>query len=108
MTPDTSAMKFRTRRRPTDFAIVLIAESGEYDVFLRDVSETGIKVSGIGRYVYPDAEIQLVIRKQRLPGRIKWVDQDVAGIELTSPFPSEIADLVLRINGTRPANSRWR
>ena len=101
-------MKFRTRRRPTDFEIKLIAESGEYYVLLRDVSDTGIKVSGIGGYVYPDADIEIVIRRQRVPGRIKWVDRDVAGIELTSPLASEIAELVLRSNRARPAAIGWR
>lgn len=104
-----TAMKYRQRRRPTDFDAVLSAESGEYAVKLRDLTPDGVKVAGLKGYVYPEAEISLIVRNQRLPGWISWVNEDVAGVRLKDPLPSNLETLITKgtsfARGPRPA--RW-
>lgn len=92
-------MKFRSRRRPTDFDAVLIAESGEHSVSLRNISPDGVKVTGLGGYLYPEAEVKLVVHGRPLPGRVCWVDQDTAGVKLKSPMPKDLLTRVARATG---------
>lgn len=102
-------MKYRQRRKPTDYDAVLSAESGDYPVTLRDVTAEGVKVAGVGGYIYPEGEIHLVVRNQRLPGWISWVDNGVAGVRLKNPLPRDIETLIVRGTGAgrgmRPG--RW-
>ena len=94
-------MKYRPRRRPTEFDAVLIAESGDYDVKLRNVASNGVKVTGLKGYVCPEAEVKLIVRGRRLSGLVSWVDQDTAGVRLKMPLPKELVNLIARVGGGR-------
>ena len=102
-------MKYRPRRRPADFDAVLSAESGEYPVKLRDVTAEGVKAAGVTGYVYPEGEIHLVVRNQRLPGWISWVDEDTVGVRLKTPLPKDLEVLIARGTGQsrRVRSTRW-
>ena len=93
-------MKYRQRRRLTEFDAVLSAESGDYPVQLRDLTPEGVKITGLGGYVCPEAEVDLVVRNRRLPGWISWVDHDVAGVRLKARLPKDIETLIARGTST--------
>ena len=92
-------MKYRPRRRPAEFDAVLSAESGEYPVKLRDVTSLGVKAAGVTGYVYPEGEIHLVVRNQRLPGSIAWVNEDTVGVRFNRPLPKDLEVLMVRGTG---------
>ena len=102
-------MQYRPQRRPTDLRAVLIAESGEYAVTLRNVAPEGIKLSGVGGYVHPDAEVTLELMDRSLPGHVSWVDGDVIGVRLTAPLSKDLAASIARTvsTGGRLPKPRW-
>ncbi len=102
-------MKYRPQRRPTDARAVLIAESGEYFVTLRNVAPEGINLSGVGGYVHPEAEVTLEIQNRRLQGQVSWVDGDVIGLRLASPMSKDLTASIARgvSHGGRPQKARW-
>ena len=101
-------MKYRPRRKPTEFTAQLVIESGTFPVTITDATETGVKVRGLGGYVFPDADAELVVQDQRYPGSIKWVDGDVVGLGIKRPLPVRVLELVTRsTRGSTSRSIRW-
>ena len=100
-------MKYRPRRRPTEFDAVLFAESGRFPVKLRNVGSDGVRVTGLEGLVFPDSNVTLEVHGKRLPGRICWVDQHTAGVKFNAPMPKDIATLIARSTGGGGWNHRF-
>ena len=102
-------MKYRSRRKPTDYEALLCAESGDFPVTVQNVSAQGVNVIGLGGIVFPDSDVLLIVQHQRFPGRISWVHEDVAGVKLKAPLPPKIATLLSRGTGHRGVRRphRW-
>ena len=102
-------MEHRKFRRPSLFDAVLRAESGDHSVTIRNVTPDGVNVAGLGGIVFPEAEVSLILRNQKLPGHVSWVYEDVAGVKLNAPMPKKLELLITRGCGraglTGPA--RW-
>ena len=87
-------MKFRMRRRRTDFPAVLRTESGVERVVVKDVAAKGLSATGLTHFVAAEAEVTLVIRQQRYPGKVAWSrDRDI-GFALAKPLSAEVMRLV--------------
>ena len=89
-------MKFRIRRRRTDFPAVLLTENGEERVVLKDVSVNGLSATGLTHFVAAEAEVTLVIRQQRYPGKVAWSKDRDIGLALAKPLSPEVMRLVTR------------
>jgi hypothetical protein len=89
-------MKFRMRRRRTDFPAILLTENGEERVVLRDVSPLGLCAAGLTRFVAIEAEVTLIIRLQRFAGKVAWSKDREIGLTLTTPLPGDVLRLVTR------------
>lgn len=100
-------MRYRPRRRPTEFDAVLLAESGRYPVKLRNVGPDGVRVTEIDGLVFPDSDVTLEVHGKRLSGRVCWVDQHTAGVKLTTPLPKDLATLIARGTGGRGWDHRF-
>ncbi|NNE81861.1 MAG: hypothetical protein HKN18_16455 [Silicimonas sp.] len=61
-------MKYRQRRKPTDFKAVLIADDRRMPVTISDASPLGVKVSGLNGVLFPEAEVSLLVRTERFSG----------------------------------------
>ena len=92
-------MKYRPRRKPTDFDATLVTEGGQFPVTLRDATPEGVRASGMEGYVWPEAEVQLVVRNRNLPGQISWKDGHTVGIKLDRPLPKDLLTLITRSTG---------
>lgn len=102
-------MKYRPQRRPADCRAVLIAESGEYFVTLRNVAPEGINLTGVDGYVHPEAEVTVKILNRNLRGQVSWVDGDVIGVRFATPLSKDMAASIARgiSPGRQPAKARW-
>lgn len=101
-------MKYRPMRRPTDCNAVLIAESGDYSVKLRNIAPQGVKVTGLGGFVFPESDVTVVVQGRRLPGTVCWVDQETAGVKLNMPMPKSLVALIARTGGARGTQKQIR
>ena len=102
-------MKYRARRKPTDFQAVLVTEGGDYTVTLRDATPEGVRIDGVAGYVSTEAKVSLVIRNKRLPGMISWANGDTVGVKLDHPLTKDMLTLITRGTGHpgRPGHARW-
>ena len=89
-------MRYRKFRRPSQFLAVLRAESGEFPVTIRNVTPDGLKVEGLGGIVFPEADVDLLVRNRRLSGKVAWVKEDTAGVRLIDPLPRDIQNMFVR------------
>ena len=102
-------MKYRSRRKPTDYNAVLVWNSSEYPVVISDASPTGVKVSGLGGYVAPEAEVCLVVSNQRLASAVQWVDRDVLGLRFLRPLDKKTLSVITRsLGGASRTYARWQ
>ncbi|MCV6595236.1 MAG: hypothetical protein OIF48_19990 [Silicimonas sp.] len=92
-------MFYRSRRRPTEYDALLVAESGEYPVKVRNVAEEGVFLTGVGGYVYPEAEVDLVVHDHRLPGFVSWVNEDKVGVKMKTPLSKSMVSRIARSTG---------
>lgn len=93
-------MKYRDTRRVTEFPAVLLAGTISRTVEIREVSRTGLKISGLtGDLTEQTGEagsVILDILSHRVRCRIRWQKGDRAGLELAMPLPRILAEKVQR------------
>ena len=99
-------MKHRSRRKPTDFSVMIVTEHGETRAFVRDITESGIKIADYELFLMPGTKVDLVVRNRRCSGHVVWVDGRTAGLEMASPLPGDLKSLIGRDrNKARPART---
>ena len=90
-------MKFRDRRRPTDFEVVLLTEAGQRSVPVLDVSRQGLRIRQDDELVLePEDDVTIQIRERDYPSRVTWTKSGEAGIEFDLPIPQDVHDLIAR------------
>lgn len=89
-------MRYRPRRKHTDFSAVLLSDAGPQQVVLRDVSATGMRATGLTGYVAPQAEVQLKIRDRSYDAVVIWARDRSVGLKFNRPLPADLNALVTR------------
>lgn len=89
-------MKYRARRKPTDFEVVLLAGQDRATLDVLNVSDRGMRVSQNGLLLIPDDRVQVEIRNARYSTRVTWSEEREAGLEFEQPLPPDVVALVAR------------
>jgi|GEM_PF-4664913 len=77
-------MKYREQRRPIDRKITLNTPEGRVSVKLRDISTSGMKVSGVSLPM--DTQVFVPIIGQDLKTHVVFADGDSLGLRFDTPL----------------------
>ncbi len=89
-------MKYRPRRKPTDFELLLVTEDGSQTVSVSDVSENGVRVKISHGIINADKDIFLELRGTRYPTRIAWAKGFELGLQFDKALPADVHALIAR------------
>lgn len=104
-------MRYRDTRRPTDFPAVIFVDGNRCDIEIREVSRTGLRISGLPEGAFENAArgdtLTLGILNLRVVCRLRWRRNGMAGLELSAPLPKSVADKVRRKTGHHAIAGRY-
>ncbi len=89
-------MKYRERRKPTDFEVVLLTQASRKAVVVKDVSAKGIRIDPGNVHLEIEDDVEVEVRDRRYPSRVSWVKRGEAGLEFDRPLPADVIELVAR------------
>ena len=89
-------MKYRPRRKTTDFPILLLTETGEQRAEVHDISELGVSVRLQGTAMEIGEVVSIELRDRQYGARVVWARKDEAGLTFNRPLPKDIYALVAR------------
>ncbi|MEM8801874.1 MAG: PilZ domain-containing protein [Pseudomonadota bacterium] len=87
-------MKYRPRRKPTDFSVFLLVGEDRVSLDVLNVSEKGMRVRQNGVLLIPDDEVFVEIRSRRYPSRVTWSREREAGLEFDQHLPPDFMAMV--------------
>lgn len=96
-------MRYRPRRKPTDFEITLLVGQDRVALDVLNVSDAGMRVRQNGLLLIPEDRVQVEIHKHRYPTRVTWSEEREAGLEFDRPLPPDVLAMVARLKTSAKA-----
>ena len=89
-------MQFRSRRRATNFDVILVTEEGKCAVEIADITERGARLRLEGAVLDPERPVTLAIRGKDYTARVVWQRSGEAGIEFGTLLSLEALGAISR------------
>ncbi|MDA9865083.1 PilZ domain-containing protein [bacterium] len=89
-------MKYRQRRKPTDFPVVLLTTTGEQNCEISDVSEHGASLRHEDIEITAGELVSVKLRGREFGARVVWSHADEVGLAFTRPLPKDVYGLLAR------------
>ena len=89
-------MKYRPRRKATDFPILLLTETGEQRGEVLDINEHGASVRYANTAIEIGELVTVELRGRKYGARVVWAREDEVGLTFTRPLPKDVHALVAR------------
>lgn len=90
-------MKYRPRRKLTEFDVVLAWETGESTVTVLDVNSAGARVRLMnGTELAEDLAVKMLLRGRGYRATVKWSRSGEAGLVFALPLPPDVLALLAR------------
>ncbi|MEM7718733.1 MAG: PilZ domain-containing protein [Pseudomonadota bacterium] len=90
-------MQFRTRRRKTNFEVLIDSHGGELRATIVDVTERGGRLRLLTGHLAPNNSIALKIRGEDIAAQVVWAKAGEVGIAFDQILP---LDVLATINQT--------
>ncbi len=97
-------MKFRGKRSPAEFEIVLHAGNNRAKLTVLDVSLRGIRVRQDALELEAEDDVNVEIQDHLYPSRVTWTKNGEAGLEFDYPIPPDVHALIV----AGQTNRKWR
>lgn len=88
-------MKYRANRHPVDFKVVVLHSDRKLDCTMVDVSESGARLHRMTQANVGD-DVTVVSSFGRMTGQVKWVRNEICGVEFAPKVPSQMVDAFRR------------
>lgn len=88
-------MKYRANRHPTDFQIVVLHADRKMHCSMIDVSENGARLHNL-KLVNVGDEVSVVSSFGETAGQVKWVRNDICGVEFANKISTQTVDAYRR------------
>lgn len=95
-------MKYRQNRHPTSFKVAVVHNDRKLNCTIINISETGARLHNVQGASVGD-EVTISSSFGTAPGQVKWVKNDLCGIEFRPKISSQLVDL-LQFKGGRPGS----
>ena len=89
-------MKYRARRKPTDFPVLLLTETGSQQVALLNVTLDGGRVRLNDMAVERDEIVTLKLRDRHFGASVIWTKGNEAGLTFSRKLPPDVFAIVSR------------
>lgn len=101
------AMQFRTRRKPTDFDVVLLNDDIEQSGRVVDVNDQGVRVRADTSPYQVEDEVYLQLRGKNYATRVVWAQGNEIGLHFDQALPEDIQTLMARDLKHKPKRKRF-
>lgn len=86
------AMNYRQNRQPTNFKVAAIHGDSKFDCMIVDISDAGARLHGVQGVNVTD-EITIASSFGTVLGQVKWVKDNLCGVEFKTKISSQLVDL---------------
>ncbi len=89
-------MRYRERRKPTEFEVTLQTSAGDVVAVVLDATAGGARLRTDGVALEPETTLYVKVRGQRHLAAVVWVRDDEAGLTFQHPLPPSVLALLRR------------
>lgn len=107
MRQHVGTMQFRTRRKPTDFDVILLNDDSEQNARVVDVNAQGVRVRADASAYQVEDEVYLQLRGKKYATRVAWAEGKEIGLHFDHALPEDIQTLMARDLTQKPKRKRF-